>query len=694
MIQKSLNLNDKFVHSEKYKEMKPAYPNIVKRILPLLIFLTLLHQYAPAQETACPLIGAQVFIEPGQSENEIETCFKAMRTAGMEVARIRMFGSHMIREDGTVDFRLYDHAFDCAEKYGIKLFATLFPPTDELTDVGGFKFPDSIDHLHEIESYIRTVVTHFSVKPALYVWVLQNEPGTGGTVVRKTDLSELVRKKFEKENGVWSRSSGYLNADFSEALFHRYYTSWYLGWIAEQVRKYDPEHYTHINPHAIFETLPEYDFAAYGEFLTSLGVSIHASWHLGYFSRDRYSLGVSIMSDIIREAAGDNGFWITEMQGGGVIASGNVPLTPTASEIRQWLWTGIGAGAEGAIFWTLNSRAAVNEAGEWAMLDYIGRPSERLEAAADVIRTVKAEKQFFERAETVKSGICILYNTESMLSASVNFRGNDRYEGRRPSSVMKSVVAAYNSISSSGVMPEIADMDRFSWDSGRYPVAVIPDMIAIPEKHVRKIEAYVRDGGRLIVTGLTGLYNENMLCMYGPRFPLEDCFGGNISEVRVMDNLFSLRSPDRHPELTGHLFKGVIADVSGEVMYRDPAGVSGVMHEYGNGTVIWIPSLVDLGDWLSDDGNLDAFYRKYCLTGDNTGYPVYYKRNCRNTFMRLLSDGDTVMAIVVNNNPDKVRIRFSSRLQDAAKIYGTGRVTGTCVTVPANEVTVFKFRKH
>ena len=202
MIQKSLNLNDKFVHSEKYKEMKPAYPNIVKRILPLLIFLTLLHQYAPAQETACPLIGAQVFIEPGQSENEIETCFKAMRTAGMEVARIRMFGSQMIREDGTVDFRLYDHAFDCAEKYGIKLFATLFPPTDELTDVGGFKFPDSIEHLHEIEFYIRTVVTHFSVKPALYVWVLQNEPGTGGTVVHKTDLSELVRKKFEKEEFV------------------------------------------------------------------------------------------------------------------------------------------------------------------------------------------------------------------------------------------------------------------------------------------------------------------------------------------------------------------------------------------------------------------------------------------------------------------------------------------------------------
>lgn len=178
------------------------------------------------------------------------------------------------------------------------------------------------------------------------------------------NLSEAVRADFDEKYGRYTRSGGYLNADFSDDMFTVYYTAWYLKWIASEVRKHDTEHYMHINPHAIFETLPEYDFPAYQDFLTSLGASIHPSWHFGYFGRQQYSLGVSAMSDIIRSAAGENPFWITELQGGGVISSGRTVLCPTAAETRQWLWTGIGAGAEGVIFWSMNPRAAVKEGGE------------------------------------------------------------------------------------------------------------------------------------------------------------------------------------------------------------------------------------------------------------------------------------------------------------------------------------------
>lgn len=71
----------------------------------------------------------------------------------MKVARIRMFGAHMYR-GGEWDFSLYDEAFRAADKYGVRLFATLFPVTDELNDVGGFKFPRSKAHLREIDDYI------------------------------------------------------------------------------------------------------------------------------------------------------------------------------------------------------------------------------------------------------------------------------------------------------------------------------------------------------------------------------------------------------------------------------------------------------------------------------------------------------------------------------------------------------------
>ena len=132
------------------------------------------------QQTEYPLIGAQVFIEPGQSAEEIDIFFRTLKENGMQVARIRMFGSHMLRDGSEPDFTLYDAAFDAAHRHGIRLFATLFPVTDELNDVGGFKFPRSKAHLKEIRNYIHTVVSHFADKPALYTWVLQNEPGTGG----------------------------------------------------------------------------------------------------------------------------------------------------------------------------------------------------------------------------------------------------------------------------------------------------------------------------------------------------------------------------------------------------------------------------------------------------------------------------------------------------------------------------------
>ncbi len=665
--------------------------NVMKSVFLSLIAMAFSMLQMFSQETDYPMIGAQVFIEPGQTESDIDDCFKTLHSAGMEVARIRIFGSHIIGEDGSLHFELYDHAFDCAAGYGIKLFATLFPPTDELNDIGGFKFPGSIAHLHEIEEYIRIVVSHFADKPALYAWVLQNEPGTGSPGVRKTDLSDYVRQGFEKEYGSYHRSPGYLNADFSDVNFQRYYTSWYLRWLALQVRKYDSLHFTHINPHALFETLPEYDFSAYTDFLTSLGVSIHASWHLGYFSRNRYSLGVSAMSDIIRNAAGVNPFWITEMQGGGVIASGNVPLTPTPSEIRQWLWTGIGAGAEGAIFWTLNPRASVNEGGEWAMIDYLGRPTGRLEAASEVITVVESQKDFFDGAEVVESGICILYNVESLIAASRNFKGESAYEGRKASSVMKSVVAAYKSISSIGVMPDISDMENFSWDSRRYPVAVIPNMIVLPERYSDKIEAYVRDGGRLIVTGLTGFYNEDMLCMYRVGFPLEECFGGTVSEFVVMDDLFGIGYSGSHV-LTGHLWKGILSNISGDILFNDYEGrTTGTVHSFGKGTVVWVPSLVDLGDWVSGDCKLAAFYRKYCLVPE-LHYPVFYRNNCNDTFMRLLRKGDTVMAVLVNNNSKTVRIKFSERLVNVCRVVGDGRLSETSASVPANDVIVLKFK--
>ena len=123
-----------------------------------------------------PMIGAQVFIEPGQTPEEIDTWFRVMNENGLTICRIRMFETYMHKTDGSWDFTLFDYAYKAAEKYGIKVLGTLFPSTP-FTDIGGFKSPRSEEHLKSIAEYIRKMVSHFKQFKSRYGWVLINEPG-------------------------------------------------------------------------------------------------------------------------------------------------------------------------------------------------------------------------------------------------------------------------------------------------------------------------------------------------------------------------------------------------------------------------------------------------------------------------------------------------------------------------------------
>ena len=256
----------------------------MKKLL-LLPLLVLSLSIAKAQEFDTPLIGAQVFIEPGQTAEDIDEFFAVLERNHMKVARIRMFGAHIFR-NGKEDFTLYDMAFDAAQRHGVKIFATLFPTTDELRDVGGFKFPNSKAHLVEIDDYIRKVVRHFRNHPALSTWVLQNEPGQKVYRMVDTDLYREVLEEWKQTQLQDNFDNGYLKADFVGERMVTYYTLWYLKHISDIVIEEDPKHGRHVNPFQIMGYLSAHYYKGYEEFLTSLGLSMHMSSHFTLFNQD------------------------------------------------------------------------------------------------------------------------------------------------------------------------------------------------------------------------------------------------------------------------------------------------------------------------------------------------------------------------------------------------------------------------
>lgn len=638
-----------------------------------------------------PEIGAQVFIEPGQSAEDIDCFFRTLRDCGMTTARIRMFGSHMYRGEGRWDFSLYDEAFRAAERYGISLFATLFPPTDELTDVGGFKFPRSRAHLSEVDEYVAAVVGHFRHSRALSTWVLQNEPGTGGVRVPETELSREVFAEWSQSRPHSSYDNGYLKADFTQEEFLRYYTSWYLSHIAEIVTRLDPEHGRHVNPHQILSTLPEYDFASYRRFLTSFGGSFHLSWHFGMFDTAHYPLGMSLMSDILRAGAGDKPFWITELQGGNVTASGNVPYCPTAAHTAQYLWTSIAAGAEGVIFWTLNQRAAAMEAGEWGLLDFRRQPSDRLREASKVAACIGRNGDRLRDMQPSTAPVTLLYNIESMRIQRRNADVLPSPEpGRRDDAVMRSLARAYEALAMSGIIPAVEEMDSFDWTRAEGHTAVIPNMVSLPSRSWPRIREFVRRGGRLIVTGLSGFYDENMYCLFMNGFPLAECFGAEVSEFKVCGDRFTLDNG-----LPAHLWRGLLVPSTAKVETTYGNDVAAVRNRFGKGEVVWIPSLVELG--TENDAAAMAvladFYRRECADAVDAA-PASFGKPESGLFMRTMCSGDALLTLIVNKRDTEAEVPLRiAGYESPETIYGTAAVSAGAVTLGADSCAVMLWRK-
>ncbi len=633
--------------------------NILTFIPVTLITLFCSLNTGKSQTNSLPMIGAQVFIEPGQTKQDIETWFRILDNSGMKVCRIRMFETHMHRADGSWDYSLYDEAFRAAEKYDIKIFATLFP-ADSKNSVGGEKFPESEEHFRQITAYIKNMAEHFRHYKSLFGWVLQNEPGTGGSIPDNDFTREQLKKWKASQVASGYDSKGYMTETFESKRFLVDYETWYLRWIASEIRKYDKDHYLHVNNHQIFENVAEYDFPSWRKFLTTLGASAHASWHFGYFNRDQYTMALAANCDIIRSGAGNLPYWITELQGGNNIWSGNAPMCPTGEEITQWLWTGIMSGAKGVIFWTLNPRGSADEAGEWAMITFQNEPSERLSAASEVINALNKNSNLFSNAVPADKKISILYTRESLWAELRSQMGGQQIEGRSKGAVIKSALAYYEILSENGIGCNFSEINEFDWEKEDFSgmTVILAHQISIPSIFWNRIENFVSKGGKLIVSGLTGFFDENMHNVMKTGFPPEKLFGSTISEFRHMGDKFEINLISPEIILPAHWMQGIIKNHNSKAIGKSGDEITAIRNHYGNGEVVWIPSMIGLGARRGSSEPLSAFLRQE-LENSLIYNPVNLKKYEKGILMRTMKSNRSYLSVIINKNTDTRNLEIS-----------------------------------
>jgi len=604
-----------------------------------------------------PFVGAQVFIEPGQTSEEIDTWFRILAENRMPVCRIRLFETYMHTPANKWDFTLFDQAFHAAEKHGIHILGTLFPATP-FTDVGGFKFPRTQAHLEEITEYIRQVVTHYRSSPALLGWVLINEPGVGSLPDEEFTAAQFELWKAKQPIDDSTRN-GYPHFDFEQERFLLDYNTWYLGWLAAEINKFDPGRYLHVNNHAIFQNVAEYKFPDWRPMLSSLGGSAHASWHFGYFQRRQYALAMAADCEIVRSGAGPFPWLMTEIQGGNNVYSGFNPMCPTREEISQWLWTIIGSGGQGGIFWCLNPRASGFEAGEWALIDFLNQPSDRLQAAAAVNRIFHENEEILARAEPIEAPIHILYIRESLWVERRLQRGGTHYEGREIGGVMKSALGYFETLCEMGLPCHLGEIGEFDFSRPDFQgvTMILAHQVAVPARFWGQLEKFVQRGGKLIVDGLTAYYDEHAHCIMKTGFPLEDLFGARVREFKLKDNLFDviLNAPDL--VLPGHCWQGTLACRSATPIGAQGDEISAVRHPYGQGEVLWIPSLLGLGARLGGHGALADLLAQE-VQGSFAEIPFRFDQHQPGLLLRSLDCKGAYLTVLINKNDRAVEVEL------------------------------------
>ncbi len=174
--------------------------------------------------------------------------------------------------------------------------------------------------------------------------------------------------------------------------------------IKKIVKKIDKKSITHINPKNLIENqiLFGQDIKRESKTVDIIGASIHPAWNFIEYDYDLYGRLFSYFVDYIRSSSINKPFWITELQSGSTVKTGNNPYCPTPDEFSSWIWNSIGSGAKAIIYWMWHPREFAQECGEWGLISNDFRESKRLKSSAMISKIIDENKKLFLKETKTK----------------------------------------------------------------------------------------------------------------------------------------------------------------------------------------------------------------------------------------------------------------------------------------------------
>jgi beta-galactosidase len=473
--------------------------------------------------------------------------------------------------------------------------------------------------------------------------------------------------------------------------FWREHLTWYLSWVANEIKQLDPNHGLHVNPHALIDIPAKYQLPEWKVFLSSLGASIHPVWHFNSLTRSQFPLGVSYVCDLVRGASDPNPFWVTELQGGHNIYSANTPLVPTTKEIYSWLWTSIGSGAEKTIFWCLNQRSQGTEAGEWGMVDYADQPTERLLAANEVAKTALSLKDFWQNAYPAQPEITLLFSPETVFLQERSAQ-KDEHPARGKQAHQLSLLSVYQALASSGITPAVKYLYDYEWfaKTAKPRLVVAPHITSLSDQDLLNMKNFVEQGGKLVVTGLTGMFDGYEKTRWMKKSVFDELVGDRVLEVMEQGTKGSVSFSGTTGKMVSPYFWLKTQKSSKPENYP-------LVHKLGKGEVIWIPAMVDVGNWPTPALAYQTLWQQLAAPYRTGSYGFGFITPQTGVNIRVMENANQYLTVITNTGKPMNNVPLKTPAGVNGSLYFKSGadvlLTGKNLTLPKGETAVILWKQ-
>lgn len=613
------------------------------RILVISIWLAA----ATAAWAADPVFpyGAVYFRKSNPPEEDWTRDFQTAQKVGMNAFRHWFMWSAIEVAPGKYDWRDYDRMLDLAAKNGIRTVVAemitaapewmfdkyphaRFQGSDGSVVYSGISgssatggFPglclDNEDVKARAEAFLTALVTRYKDHPGMWAYDLWNENSyNGGSPQRMYCYCEATQKKFRE----WLKAKyGTLEA-LGKAWYRYSYSDWdnvhpprYFGgypesldwvefrnddqfrllkWRVDLIRKLDQKN--KITSHGVAGSLQALPSSANDEWRSAAEVETWGfTWVASRKGSEPWKQFQAV--DLVRAGARGKPFWHAEAQAGPLWMQPQVIGRPREDgritdpeDVRLWNLISMAGGATGILYPRWRPLLDGPLFGAFGAFGMDGSVTPRAEMAGRVARWANGQAELW-KSRPVKGEAGIVFVPESQVFNYVQQGRTDHYA--------EAARGAYQAFFDSNIQADFVHID----DIGEYPLAYLPYPIHLKPATVKKLAAYVEQGGVLVSEGLPAYFGDGgKVGTRQPNYGLDELFGAKESYVEftpdLLDNL-TLQVQGR--TVAGRFFMQEYEPAGGQVIGRYADGkAAAVEHRAGKGRALLIGTFPGAGYYL------------------------------------------------------------------------------------------------